>query len=228
MKQILFLSFLLFSSFLYSQKSTFVFSGLDEKEMDFFNSLQISVNKIPLSIKNKKYKITINKAGLDTIKIVSQSEQIESQTILTKLRTGETYTIIFNPCSMFEIRPAKEREGLKLVRLITQNKDSTKLFLNSFYCFVDPLQIEKRDTTDYFPNASSGYCPYAVNSFNVCENDIDEIMDNIEAYKKCHGLILYFSGQEMYSIIYDHQTKAIKVQFDGYYDESKKIKIPIQ
>ncbi len=141
------------------------------------------------------------------------------------MRPEETYTVVFNPCSMFEIQPKTMNEGTKLVRLIATNRDSSKLYLNSFYCFIEPNQIWSKDTTEYFPNASSGYCRYAVSSFNMCTKDIDAIMDDNKEIKNCNGITLYFSGQEMYSLYYDYQTKIMTAKFDGYYDEKLNVKI---
>jgi hypothetical protein len=214
------------SSSIYCQNSHFVFLKLDEDDPNYsYNSLEITINNTRLFEQNKKYKVNINLSQLDTIKIKSKDSLNFSKVILTKLKPQETYTIIYNICSMFEIRPSKINDGKKLVRLIAINKDTSKLYLNSYYSYIEPNQIWTKDTTDYFTNYSSAYCPYAVSTYLLCTNDFDGFINNEKEIPNCTELTLYFSGKEMYSLYYNYKTKEMTAKFDGYYDEKLKIKV---
>ncbi len=213
----------------YSQDATFVFSGmnykLDSATEASYNKLKFTVNGVVLAQQNKKFKIKIHKNGLDTIKLENYSVS-PSETIIAKLQAGETYEIHFNACSNYEIIPATKRNGSKLVRFVSVNKNGAKMFLNSPYCFVEPQQIHDKDTTYYFYNASSGYCPYAVTPFQVCTKDFEDLYNNQYNPSDCPGnLILYFSGREMFTLFYDYKTNLLTAKFDGYYTNKLKVKI---
>jgi len=197
---------------------------MDSGTVATYNRIKFTVNNVTLTQADRPFKIKINERGLDTIKLEGYSIYA-SETIIAKLRPGETYEIAFNACSNYEIIPKTKRDGHKLVRLVSVNRDSTKLYLNSGYCFIDPQQIWSKDTTEYFYNAASGYCPYAVDLFQMCNKDFDELYKDKFDPNDCHGIILHFSGREMFTLIYDYKTKSISAKFDGYYDTKLNIKI---
>lgn len=206
--------------------ATFIFKSVEYK-MDSlvtssYNKLNITVNSVSIIEKNKKYKIKINQTALDTITISSDKGYL-NQTIVTRLKAAETYQFTFNPCSSFEIIPSKQQERTRLVRIISINRDTTKLFLNSDYCFIDKEQIQKRDTTDYYHNAYSGYCPYSISSFYLCKGK--ETSHSETDYNLCQGMRLYFAENEMYSLIYDHKSNKMTTKFEGYYNKKIKLKI---
>jgi hypothetical protein len=197
---------------------------MDSGTVAAYNKIRFIVNNVSLAQPDKPFKIKINEKGLDTIRLEGFSIY-QSETIITKLRANETYEIHFNACSNYEIIPKTKREEGELVRVVSIHKDSTKMFLNSAYCDVDPRQIWEKDTTDYFHKASSGYCPYAVNSFQMCVKDFDELYKDKFNPSDCNGIILYFSGLEMFTLVYDYKTKALTARFDGYYDKKLKLNV---
>lgn len=220
-KYILFLILIIHSLRGYSQKATF--EVIPTGGFEVYDSLIFSVNGISLAEYSKTYTVPVRRSGLDTIAYRERPGK-EEWYIVTKLRPGERYRIVPNGCSTFEIVPKHKTNELCLVRMTTVNEDSSRLYLNSYYCFVDPEQICTKDTTDYFVNASSGYCPYAITSFNMCGKDLDHI-EKPEDTEDCHGLIMHFTGGEMYTLRYDYKTQALSVSFDGYYSRKKKVKI---
>ncbi len=185
--------------------------------------MEITVNRTRLLKKNKTYQIKLNN-DLDTILIKGANGESKMMTVLSKLKAGEHYTIVFNACSSFEIVPSAKKKSENLIRFISLNRDSTQLFLNSAFCFVDPKQIRNKDTTEYFRNFSSGYCRYALSHFLLCPRDLDNIEKDGDV-TDCIETVLYFSRNEMYSLHYDYKTKKMKIVFDGYYKHQPSIKI---
>jgi hypothetical protein len=228
MKIILLNAFLLLSSTSLCNNALFVFKSEkqngENKATKFYNSMEISVNGIKLLQQDRVYKIRVNELQLDTIIIKGIYGSLVSDTILAKLNSGITYNITFNPCSNFQIIPSKVREGKKLVRVIATNRDENKFYLNSYNCFFDHNQLWNRDTTDYFYNIPSGMCPYAPTSFQMCSKDIEDINSMTDA-KDCRGVMLYFSGNEMFTLYYDYKISKMTARFDGYYNEKLNIDI---
>lgn len=220
---ILYILFGLITSNLYSNESTFIFqpTNSNKKDVILYNSLIIKVNNVILEEHYKPYKIHINTNQLDTIVVIDEEQKTEI--ILTKLKADETYIIKHNPCSLYEIIPGNQFESTNLIRLITTNKDNSKIYFNSYDCFIDSMEIWKNDTTDYYIKHTNGHCPYSINTFNICEKNIEEI--NSKEIINCSKINVYFYGNEMYSLIYDYQNKEMKLVFDGYYEKNKKIKI---
>lgn len=188
-----------------------------------YDSLVFMVNGINISNKSQAYKVPVYPNTIDTIRYLHKPGA-ETGVILTRLRPGESYEIVPNGCSTYEIVPKRKHKEICLVRLVTTGKDTTTRYLNSYYCFIDPEQIRTKDTTNYFVNASSGYCPYAVTSFYMCGKDLDHIQNESDT-EDCHGVIMHFTGGEMYTLYYNYKTKTMTASFDGYYSKKRNVKI---
>ncbi|MFM7024143.1 MAG: hypothetical protein ACKOXB_14315 [Flavobacteriales bacterium] len=206
-----------------AKKAYFIFHTLEkqkgEQAFSEYDSLEVKVNGVVL-LRDKKQKIKINEEGLDTIKI---KNSFFNENVIAKLKDGETYHITFNPCSTFEIIPANKKEGFHLARIVSVNRNESKIYYKSLSSFIDSLEIQSKDTTNYFISHTSGYCPYAISNYSFCSKDIDFAENELNKY--CKSVLLYFSGTEMFSIYYDYQSKNINVRFDGYYDKRMNIKI---
>lgn len=204
-----------------AQQATFRMIAAGEFEP--YDSLVFIVNGIRISNKSQTYTVPVYRNRVDTIRYLYKPGT-ETGVILTKLRPGESYQIIPNGCSTYEIVPKRKHDQLCLVRLVTSGKDTITRYLNSYYCFIDPEQIRTKDTTNYFINGSSGYCPYAVTSFYMCGKDLDHIQNESDT-EDCHGVIMHFTGGEMYTLYYNYKTRAMTVSFDGYYHKKRRVKI---
>jgi hypothetical protein len=88
---------------------------MDSGVVAAYNKIKFSVNNVVLSQPDKPFKIKINEKGLDTIRLEEYSNH-SGQTIIARLREGETYEIHFNACSNYEIIPLKKRSGNELKR----------------------------------------------------------------------------------------------------------------
>lgn len=218
---LLLIIFFVGSHALKAQQATF--SMIAAGEFESYDSLIFTVNGVTISDKSQAYKVSVYPNRMDTIRYLKKPDA-ETWVILTKLRPGESYQIVPNGCSTYEIVPKRKNKQLCLVRLVTTEKDTSSRYLNSYYCFIDPMQIQTKDTTNYFVNASSGYCPYAVTSFYMCGKDLDHIQNESDT-KDCHGVIMHFTGGEMYTLYYNYKTQAMTVSFDGYYSKKRNVKI---
>ena len=211
------LLFLIFAYLhLYAKHASFSFiptiarGGITE----VYNSFEITVNGVKIASPDKKYKIKINPAAFDTITIKS-SNVVFNSTVLIKLRPHEEYKFAFNPCSTYEIIPAKKKGGLKWARLVSFKRDTSTLFLNNDFCFIDSGEVRNKDTTKYYTIYSSGYCPYAVTSFSMCPKDINDYNHKCTP-ETCRRINLHLSGGELITICYDYKTRKITAKFDGY------------
>lgn len=224
MKSLTILLFSLLSLHLFSKDAYFVFKNYQPVEgigaegaYKIYDAYTVTVNGTSILQHDKKYPIEINPLSLDTIVVKNLYNGQYSDTVFTKLRTGVTYAFTFNMCSSYEIIPSKTNDGIMLIRLISINRDSTTMFFSAAYSFIDSHQIRGCDTTQYFHNTTSGMCHYAVATFDLCSKE--DHSTSAEYQKYCNGISLYFSGREMYSLIYDYTTGKMTAKFEGYYSK---------
>jgi hypothetical protein len=209
----------------FGQTAEFVFESAGphspEPTRSWYTNMQISINGQQLNLQDTTYTVSLL-PGIDTM-LFDAVYGKNHYTVLAELKLGERYRVTYNECSGFEIIPGSQDLNQRLVRLISVNRDSSKWLLNSPYCFIDSAQVHHRDTTDYFTNATSGFCPYAPTSFDMCPKHSYDLGPSEEG--DCHGVIIYFSGGEMFTLVFDYSIRQMSISFDGYYEEGMDMPI---
>jgi len=217
--------FIFLSAHSAKQTATFTFENWNGKQPpgDNYSKMTVVVNGLKIEKQDKPYTIKLNANVIDTIKVEGVYGK-HTYTILTKLKAGEKYRLVINPCSAFEIRPSNDTLArTQLIRVITVNKDDKPLFFDGDYFYSETMRSFVTDTSAYCRTAYSGMCPFASSSFYMCTED--------PGYEKkadtaiCNTVRIQYFSTEMFSILYDCKTKRMNVKFDGYYDKAKKILI---
>jgi len=191
--------------------------GSDEVYLEHYNSLEIIVNGKPIDKKDKWIKVRGATNGLDEIVVLNEDSLGDRDTILAKLIDNRAYTFTFNPCSFYQIIPKGNENGCSrgYIRVISQDRDSTDWYFTTHMAAVSDSSIRNKDTTEYFEVFSSAYCPFAVKGFFMC--NVDTYNEPVQRSSDiCIGKVLWFTGSEQYSFIYDYQKRKVKIIFEGY------------
>lgn len=151
--------------------------------------------------------ITLNE-GLDTVQL--DSKVYTSKEAITRFKAGETYEIVLNPCSYYELRPVKNPQHGKL-RFGVYPSDM--IHHVSLDVFQDTISRNKGSVWMY-PECSA-MCCFSPKDIQVFDDDLPE--NNL-----IHGIQILFLHGEKYEVTFPDQGNLMKVNLIGYLTEKEK------
>ncbi len=187
-----------------------------DNESDRYDRLEVFVNGVFCSKKDIWYKVEPRKTGLDVIVVKNEDSIGDCDTIYAKLRDKLEYRFVFNVCSFYEIVPGKGKVGSHgYIRIISEDRDSINWYFTTSMTMVYDSLIRTQDTTKYFEVFFSAYCPYTPTGFYFCNSDVDN-QPVFYPGDLCYGKVIWFSGTEHYSLIYNYRNREMRLVFEGY------------
>ena len=214
MKKTVIISFLILISFSgFSKDSIFVrFGNLELLEDRFFNiDVTCNINGVILSPDTLIHKIPINNNGFDKFQFFENGDPNDATPTLTKFRSEETYIIILNTCSPYQLIVYKGESKIGLFKLIIKNKtDSIKVNYNSSGAWA------ATDTT-CFSSGFSAMCLFHRKSLLIGKSNYKQYStENILTTLNFH-----FLHGEIFVAEYNANTKQIQLKIEGYLKENE-------
>ncbi len=160
---------------------------------------------------DKAHRIKINSNALDCLVFAFDSTFQNSEISYTKFKSRQTYKILINPCSQFELVADQNANMGQIKFEAINNIDTTFAYLNS----------ELRDTLmgnvtkDYFEIEASAMCYFAPKTFYFKDNFGKEENTN-NVFSIDEKLSFCFLHGEKLTVTYDGATRKIKMTVDGY------------